>query len=412
MTGHAGPADIENAERRKRCLISCVSGAGGPVVHGAVPEVVQPAVCSWRAAGASFPAADLNSDVNAEIGQNFRIRTNSCYAATAYSLAAARIIGERAERKKAVGEHMRAERALDDSRDMAGVPSALPEAQLLGYRAAVDELVKEAGRHPHPADLLAVEELVAKRLEQPELAAVLSRLDGGLDAVVARIIHEIRHYQPSLRSSASDLPTFVRIFLLSQIDSVWWARTAPFVSDADVLCSTELVDLGPLRSAKMLRFRYRAQPAGLPGRARDWAQRQVLPTARPATAGLRFTRSRPVVVAVVNQIARDLAAALPPRTPGLWVNSMVRSVEHQHRLRSLGYAAVLPSSHCVGYACDLEMHWFRRFDREDVLARLLLDRQEAGQLNVIDEGQAWHLCVNPLACGELQSAYDAQLSVG
>ena len=99
--------------------------------------------------------------------------------------------------------------------------------------------------------------------------------------VAARLIHEIRNYQPSVRSSASDLPTFVRIFLLSQIDSVWWARTAPFVSDADVLRSTELVDLGPLRSAKMLQFRYRAQPAGLPGRARDWAQRQVLPAVRP-----------------------------------------------------------------------------------------------------------------------------------
>ena len=89
---------------------------------------------------------------------------------------------------------------------------------------------------------------------------------------------------------------------------------------------------------------------------------------------------------------------------------MVRSVEHQHRLRSLGYAAVLPSSHCVGYACDVEMQWFRRFDENNLLARLLLERQEAGQINVIDEGQAWHLCVNPLAHDELQAAYDAQLA--
>ncbi len=88
---------------------------------------------------------------------------------------------------------------------------------------------------------------------------------------------------------------------------------------------------------------------------------------------------------------------------------MVRSVEHQHRLRSLGYAAVLPSSHCAGYACDLEITWFRRFDPDNVLGRILRERQEAGQLNVIDEGQAWHLCVNPLACGELQAAYHGQL---
>lgn len=310
-----------------------------------------------------------------------------------------------------VGEQMSAERQLVDSRDTAEVSAALPESQLLDYRAVVDDLVKEAGRHPRPSDLPAAEGLIAKRLEQPEFTVVLSRLDGGMDVVVGRLIDEIRNYQPSVRSSASDLPAFVRIFLLSQVDSIWWARTVPFVSDADVLCSTELVDLRPLRSAKMLQFQYRAQPAGLPGRARDWAQRQVVPAVRPATAGLRFTRSRPVVVAVINQIARELATALPPRTPCLWVNSIVRSVEHQRRLRSLGYAAVLPSSHCAGYAFDLEMHWFRRFDQENLLARLLLERQEAGQLNVIDEGQVWHLCVNPLACDELQAAYDAQLGI-
>jgi hypothetical protein len=54
------------------------------------------------------------------------------------------------------------------------------------------------------------------------------------------------------------------------------------------------------------------------------------------------------------------------------------------------------------------MQWYRQFDDDNVLARLLLERQEAGQLNVIDEGQAWHLCVNPLARDELNAAYRAQ----
>jgi hypothetical protein len=206
------------------------------------------------------------------------------------------------------------------------------------------------------------------------------------------------------------LPAFIRIFLLSQIDSAWWSGMVPFVSDIDVLRSTDLVDLTRLRSAKVLQFQYRSQSAGLPARARNWVQRQALPTLRPQTAGLRFTRSRPPVIAVVNEVAREVAAALPPRTPRLWVTSMVRSVQHQHRLRSLGYAAMLPSSHCVGYACDVEVRWFRQFDRDNLLARLLIERQAAGQLNVIDEGQAWHLCVNPLARDELQAAYDAQLA--
>lgn len=309
-----------------------------------------------------------------------------------------------------MGEQTSTERGPDASGVIAEAPSFLPHFRLSGYRAAVSELVEEASRHPRPADLLAGEEFVAGRLGQPEFTCVLSRLAGGADAVAGRLIREVRRYQPSVRSSASNLPAFARIFLLSQIDSVWWSGITPFVSDAEVLGSTELVDLGPLRSARMLQFQYRAQSAGLPGRARDWAQRQALPAIRPHTAGLRFTRSRPAVVAVVNEIARELAVGLPPRTPRLWVTSMARSVQHQHRLRSLGYAAVLPSSHCVGFACDVEMHWFRRFDQDNLLAGLLLERQEAGQLNVIDEGQAWHLCVNPLAHDDLRAAYDAQLA--
>jgi hypothetical protein len=288
----------------------------------------------------------------------------------------------------------------------APVSPGQPDSYLPGYRAAVADLVAEAG-HLGPEDLPAAEKLVAGRLGDAEFGAVLSRCDGGADAAAERLAEEIRRYRPSTRSSASDLPSFVRILLLSQIDVVWWNGTPAFESDDDVMGSPDLVDLVPLRSARRLEFQYRAQPSGLPGRARDWAQRQALPAIRPRTAGLSFTRSRPPVIAVVNQIARDLAAAIPG-APRLWVTSMVRSVQHQHRLRTLGYAAVLPSSHCVGYACDVEMAWFRRFDRHNLLARLLLERQEAGQLNVIDEGQAWHLCINPGACDELTAAYRAQ----
>jgi hypothetical protein len=308
-----------------------------------------------------------------------------------------------------MNEHITDVHSLDAPEGMVQAPPAPPNSLLFGYRAAVEELVTEAGRYPRSPGLPVIEGLVARRLGQPEITAVLSYLNGGTDAAADRLIGELRNYQPNARSSACDLPTFIRIILLSQIDSVWWGGTTPFTSDADVVRSTELVDLRPLRSAKVLEFQYRAQPTGLPGRARDWAQHKVLPALRPRVAGLRFTRSRPVVVAVVNQIAREFAAALPPRTPRLWVTSMVRSVEHQYRLRSLGYSAVLPSSHCAGYACDLEIQWFRRFDPDNLLARLLFERQEAGQLNVIDEGQAWHLCVNPLACDELQATYDGQL---
>jgi hypothetical protein len=308
-----------------------------------------------------------------------------------------------------VGERASPGQQIDALGSMTQSFPVLPDSLLRGYRAAVDDLVQELGSHPGTSGLVAVERVLSQRLREPEFSRLLSHLDEGPDAVAAGIIREIRDYRPNANSSAGNLSTYVRILLLSQIDSVWWSGTIPFTADADVLGSAELVDLSALKSAGLLEFQYRPQPAGLPGRALDWARHKALPERRPRVSGLRFTCSRPVVVAVVNQIALDFAAALPPRTPRIWVTSMVRSVEHQYRLRSLGYAAVLPSAHCAGYACDLESSWFRQFDPDNRLARLLRERQEIGQLNVIDEGRTWHLCVNPNACDELLALYDSQL---
>ena len=41
------------------------------------------------------------------------------------------------------------------------------------------------------------------------------------------------------------------------------------------------------------------------------------------------------------------------------------------------------------------MSWFRRFGAAATLAGLLAERQQAGEVNVIDEGQAWHVCLSP-----------------
>jgi hypothetical protein len=70
-------------------------------------------------------------------------------------------------------------------------------------------------------------------------------------------------------------------------------------------------------------------------------------------------------------------------------------VAYQRHLRALGYAALLPSAHCVGYAADLEMSWYRQFEADHLLRAVLVARQRDGDVNVIDEGQAWHVCVRP-----------------
>jgi hypothetical protein len=277
---------------------------------------------------------------------------------------------------------------------------------LVTYRSVVADLTRAVEALPTSPEIGAVEVLITQRIGDPRLQDVLGRSPDGAEESMAKLLGEVHRYRPNVRSSPGDISTLVRIYLLSQIDSLWWGAGTPFETDGDVTGSPDLVDLQSLRRRNLLRFRYRQQPNGLAGRARDWGRRKLMPARQPHTAGLRFTHARPELVALLNGLAADFAVKAPDATPPLWATSLTRSVAHQRHLRSLGYAAMIPSAHCFGYAADIEMRWFRNFGADEELAALLLQRQDEGICNVIDEGQAWHVCISPEACGDLRRAYD------
>ena len=262
------------------------------------------------------------------------------------------------------------------------------------FRAAVSDLVNEIG-HCTSSDAKCAEHILGKRLEEDDLATVLEATPDGWDATVAKLLFEVRNYEPSPRNSTGTLAALVRISLLAQIDAMWWGRTPSFGKDADVRDAPELVDLDELDDDGQLSFRYRHQAITLVARAARSAERRAMPGRSPRTAGLWLPRARPQTVAWLNQLADEFAQIAPDGTPPLWVTSVARSVEHQRHLKSLGYIALLPSAHCVGYAADIEMKWYRRFHAHRILRGLLLDRQRANEVNVIDEGQAWHVCLHP-----------------
>ena len=145
----------------------------------------------------------------------------------------------------------------------------------------------------------------------------------------------------------------------------------------------------------MVTFNYRHQATNVITRAVRVAERAAAPSRAPVAAGLRLAYARAELIVLLNRIAADFARLAPPGTPRLWVTSLTRSVTYQRKLRALGYAALLPSAHCSGYAADVEMTWYRNFDADHILQAVLLGHQRDGDINVIDEGQAWHLCVRP-----------------
>ena len=269
-------------------------------------------------------------------------------------------------------------------------------SDVAAYREAVADLLAElAGPRGECPRTATAERVLARRLSEPEFTMIFSATPSGPEAAARRVLREVRSYQHSVHSSAGSLTGMIRIALLSQIDLLWWGHLPAYQADSDVRAATELLDLDALRRDGKLLFRYRRQASTLLGRAARSAERKAAPSRAPRTAGLRFACARAQLVVLLNQIAADFAGLAPPGTPRLWVTSLTRSVNHQLHLRDLGYAALLPSAHCVGYAADIEMNWFRQFEADEALQQVLLQRQRAGEINVIDEGQAWHVCVRP-----------------
>ena len=295
---------------------------------------------------------------------------------------------------------------MENGLGLACRPMTPIEPDLDAYRHAVEELLKSIDYGDTRID--RADAMVAEALEYPEIVSVLASLPGGIETIKARMRAEVHDYEPNLRSSAIDLNAMVRILFLSQIDTLWWGHLQPFETDVDLQSSTELVDLDPLRRAGKLHFSYRRQSLRFSSRARDSLIRRVAPTRAPATAGLRFARTRPEAIVLMNEVATAFAKTAPRGTPQPWATSMARSVEHQHRLRDLGYSALLPSGHCVGYAIDVEMTWFGQFGAIDALETVLLAMQGRGEVNVIDEGQAWHVCISPAESVRLQRVFHEQ----
>lgn len=262
----------------------------------------------------------------------------------------------------------------------------------------MSDLISDVSAGPGPRDPVELESILGARLTQPEFAQLLAATPNGSDQVIRMVLNEIRELLPDTGGSPADLAELVGVCLLAQVDAVWWGAVPAYQRDIDVEQHPDLIDL----TGTTIAFRYRQQTDALPRRVVRAVGRRIAPSRSPDPVGLRFARTRPEAVELLNQLSAEFARIAPAGTPPLWVTSLTRSVQHQLRLRSLGYTATLPSSHCTGYGMDIAMSWYRRYGADRILSQLLLERCEAGQANVISGGQTWHVCLSPSGAEELR----------
>lgn len=273
-------------------------------------------------------------------------------------------------------------------------PDVDPAALLRTRRRKIDAIHAELVEVGPGAPVGEAAGVVEAGLRQSELA-FLDDLAGGHRRLAEQAAEEYARFEPSRASNADNAAALVRILLLQSLDMAWWGSVPDYADDLAVLRAPDLVDLRELRRAGQVGFGFGVASDGLIHRGRDFVVHRLRPDREPDGPGLPYVRARPEMVAMLNEIATMTARKAPASTPPIWVNSIVRSVEHQRKLRRLGFSALLPSAHCSGWAADIELTWFERFGAAEVLREVLLGQLDAGVLNVIDEGRAWHVCLAP-----------------
>ncbi len=268
-----------------------------------------------------------------------------------------------------------------------------PAQQLRQRRASVEEVYQAIEALGPEADPDAVATLVSDALEASPLDE-LAHLRGGRERIVAQAVEDYRRFAPSEASNASSAAGLVRILLLQNVDLLWWEDVDDFDTAADARAAG-LLDLRDLKRAGEVRFSFGIASDGLVRRGRDFLVQRLAPNREPRGPGLAFTDIRPEMLGVLNEISTATVELAPAGTPAIRVNSIVRTVEHQNHLKTLGFSALSPSAHCRGWAADIEVTWFERFGAAGALREVLLDYLDRGVLNVIDEGRAWHICLSP-----------------
>ena len=214
------------------------------------------------------------------------------------------------------------------------------------WRASIDAVFEELDSLGPGVSEEKVARVVGEALFQPALE-FLATLPGGRARVVEQSVQDYIRFTPTPASNAKSAAGLVRILLLQNIDLLWWEGTADFVTRAD-LERAGLVDLVAERRAGGVAFGFGIGSDRLMRRGRDFVVQRVAPWREPRGPGLAFTRIRPEMLALLNEVALRVHAVVPPRTPPIRINSIIRTVEHQEHLRALGFSALTPSAHCRG----------------------------------------------------------------
>ncbi|NJR14970.1 MAG: hypothetical protein HC785_04220 [Calothrix sp. CSU_2_0] len=223
-----------------------------------------------------------------------------------------------------------------------------------------------------------------------------------VDKYYFRELNNLLSIFPNNYSDIQRLKTLIKILLEQQVERYWYVNHPVYENDADINNDKELIDLVYSKKTKnRILFEFTILREGSSYRLFNYIHRKIrclLNHPAKRTAGMRITKCKPATIALLNEINQNINERIGrAKTIKLQVNSILRTVVHQKYLSSLGYWAPTTTSHTKGYAADIEREWYFQEEPQifQLIEEVLHEYYEQNIINLIDEEQVWHICLNP-----------------
>lgn len=189
------------------------------------------------------------------------------------------------------------------------------------------------------------------------------------------------------------------ILLAQYIDFHWYYKFPIYKNEIDLEKDVNLKTLKQVKKTHHILFNYIVLNEGTLFRYYNSIRKRVhYVLKKPAahTIGMRTIYCKLEIIALLNEINEEISIAYG-NVIKLQINSIIRTKEHQQHLVNLGYSAASMSSHSCGYAIDIERSWYLLNNKKLFLSiQKTIDMyQKRGIIHLINEGNIWHICLNP-----------------
>lgn len=202
------------------------------------------------------------------------------------------------------------------------------------------------------------------------------------------VFHSFVNEFPLSNMMSSDQLIFTfKVLLQQQLDSYWYSGFKRYQTNIEIYNDDTLVNFTDHEPI----FSYLELEAGK-SRVSRWKRFLLNISNSPLknSVGVFLPYAPVPMYNFLNKLCSDLGTDIV-------VTNVLRSLEYQNKLLNYGHITPNESSHLYGYTVDIEQKWYKdnNTNIHKKIENHLQKLEEEGQINFVDYGRIWHICLSP-----------------